>query len=107
MNRFDKAVQRIETYGWRKQAYGNFDMGFCILGAMNADTYNSRLNTRERAAVASAAWQLGSSWIVEHEAPMAVAGCLVRFNDEERTTEEDVLLLLKTASAAYNEQSGG
>jgi hypothetical protein len=96
MNRFDEAIRRIETYGWIKKTYGDYDLGFCMLGAMGGRA--TGLTAREQAAIGQAARQLD---ITTSELVRGAAGAVIRYNDHPQTSQEDVLLLLKTASEIY------
>lgn len=106
MNRFKKAIERIQKFGWIRKNFGNEQMGFCALGAINGESVQLRarltpLETTalQRALVAQGVIDQGDRWLDSQE----IADYVVTFNDDARHSKEDVLLLLKTASEFYQE----
>jgi hypothetical protein len=94
MNRFDRAIGRLQKYGWRKGHLGNYRDGFCALGALRTQTHTTALRAEEDWALRDAGQQLGLP-----VGPVGdVTGWIVRYNDTQSTSKEDIILLFKTAS---------
>jgi len=96
MNVIDKAIDKIHQDGWRQLDWGGEGEPHCILGALNlaGATFGSEEGQLARDLIKQS--------ITEHypnawSSPMA-------FNDQPETTKEDVLLVMKHASFAYDEQ---
>lgn len=91
MNVIDRARERIERDGWYQGAMHGPDGSHCILGALSKECdIVDREGTLHPAAVA-----------LQEETGHAIAP----FNDAPSTSVEDVLLVLKRASARLDEMS--
>jgi hypothetical protein len=86
MNIIDRARERIERDGWVQGSFGDDGHPVCLFRALKLEGHTPD----ER---------LGAYAAVDAELPMFALGRITKFNDDPSTSLEDVLLVLKRASA--------
>lgn len=77
-----KAYEVIKKYGWIQRAYGNVEMGFCLVGAIAESNQKGAVEAVEKELYAS-------SYILTS---------LTAWNDTIGRTKEEVIALLRKAN---------
>lgn len=90
MNVIDQAAERLRGH-WMQGRYNDENGNMCLLGAMN--WYHKQFAP-------------ACGFIVHELRAIGYIDGIADFNDDPSTTEEDVLLLMKRASARLDEMDG-
>lgn len=87
----ETALKVLDRYGWIQEAYGDFEEGFCIMGAIYQGATQVQGNC---GGLAPLLLRINQTLGFTPE-PSFPEGYIADWNDEENRTEEDVILLLK------------